>query len=492
MEIDNSRLPTGSNGSSTKSVIVSPFVVEHDSLNHQHDSHMFPDTQASSSSEQAEGSSLFGAGFNFVNSIVGAGIIGMPIAIKESGFVMGIFLLVLVAVLIDRSVILLVECGIKAGKTNLEDLTGHLFGRKGHAVATIFMFMYAYGAMVAYMLIIGDTVPVVLRYTFGSDSPSRDVVVLLVALCIILPLCLLRDMSSLAYSSMLSISADFVMILFVLCNAPIAARRDDIQVTSADFNFISYQIFEGIGTFSFAFVCQHNTFIVFDSMAHPTLHNWKKVAHGSLAVAGSMCMTLGLAGYLNFGAQTEGDILNNFSESGGCPSSRNLFFLSNCTIDSLMLGARVLLALTMVFTYPMELFVCRHALVSASRSLLTQERPAREEGDVEGEGGVREGEGHPHGDGSGVVGEVVEEELANPLAATLLTDQPASPAVTLHSDDDVPVDHQSTDMATHVSLTLGLWGSTLLIAVLFKDLRIVLALTGTWPARGDIERSVRV
>ena len=318
---ENSRLIGGSNTGNSRTLngtVLSPFLVAHTTTNHhQNDTCFYPDNHASGSSAKVAGSSSFGAGFNFVNSIVGAGIIGMPIAIKESGFFMGIFLLVLVAFLIDRSVILLVECGTKAGKTNLEDLTGHLFGRRGHTLATIFMFMYAYGAMVAYMLIIGDTVPVVLRYTFGNGSLDRDAVVVLVALCIILPLSLLRDMSSLAYSSMLSISADFVMILFVLCNAPIAARRDDIQVTSADFNFISYQIFEGIGTFSFAFVCQHNTFIVFDSMAHPTLHNWKKVAHGSLAVAGSMCLTLGLAGYLNFGAQTEGDILNNFSESGG-------------------------------------------------------------------------------------------------------------------------------------------------------------------------------
>ena len=35
-------------------------------------------------------SSIFGASFNFVNSIVGAGIIGIPVAIKECGFVFGI------------------------------------------------------------------------------------------------------------------------------------------------------------------------------------------------------------------------------------------------------------------------------------------------------------------------------------------------------------------------------------------------------------------
>jgi solute carrier family 38 (sodium-coupled neutral amino acid transporter), member 11 len=176
--------------------------------------------------------------------------------------------------------------------------------------------MYAYGAMTAYMLIIGDTVPVVMDYAFGDGSPSRDVVIILVAVFIILPLSLLRDMSSLAFTSLLSISADLIMIFFVIINAPITARKEDIQVTSKEYNFITYQIFEGIGTFSFAFVCQHNTFIVFESMRDPNLIDWTKVSHGSLAIAASMCLTLGLAGYLNFGDETEGDILNNFSEDG--------------------------------------------------------------------------------------------------------------------------------------------------------------------------------
>lgn len=40
-----------------------------------------------------------GAVFNFVNSIIGAGIIGLPFAVAECGFVLGTVLLMLVAAL---------------------------------------------------------------------------------------------------------------------------------------------------------------------------------------------------------------------------------------------------------------------------------------------------------------------------------------------------------------------------------------------------------
>ena len=65
-------------------------------------------------------SSQLATGFNFVNSIVGAGIIGIPVAIKECGLFMGILLLILVAYLVDQSVILLIECGTQARRWNFE------------------------------------------------------------------------------------------------------------------------------------------------------------------------------------------------------------------------------------------------------------------------------------------------------------------------------------------------------------------------------------
>ncbi|XP_012943487.1 putative sodium-coupled neutral amino acid transporter 11, partial [Aplysia californica] len=49
--------------------------------------------------------------FNFINSIIGSGIIGMPFALRQAGFGMGIILIVLVAFITDFSIMLLVEGG---------------------------------------------------------------------------------------------------------------------------------------------------------------------------------------------------------------------------------------------------------------------------------------------------------------------------------------------------------------------------------------------
>jgi sodium-coupled neutral amino acid transporter 11 len=68
-----------------------------------------PTHQVSNMSMPNKKSGLIGTGGNLVNSIVGAGIIGIPYAMKQSGIVVGLVLLVLVAYLTDKSLRMIIE-----------------------------------------------------------------------------------------------------------------------------------------------------------------------------------------------------------------------------------------------------------------------------------------------------------------------------------------------------------------------------------------------
>lgn len=57
-------------------------------------------------------SSLPQASFNYINSIVGSGVIGIPYAFHRAGFGLGLLLLILVAYITDYSLILMVSTGI--------------------------------------------------------------------------------------------------------------------------------------------------------------------------------------------------------------------------------------------------------------------------------------------------------------------------------------------------------------------------------------------
>jgi hypothetical protein len=68
-----------------------------------------PRRQVSNISLPKKKSGVAGACSNLVNSIVGAGIIGIPFALKESGLVAGIILLILVSYFTDKTLRMLVE-----------------------------------------------------------------------------------------------------------------------------------------------------------------------------------------------------------------------------------------------------------------------------------------------------------------------------------------------------------------------------------------------
>lgn len=57
--------------------------------------------------------------FNYINSIVGSGVIGIPYAFHRAGFGLGFLLLILVAVITDYSLILMVSIYGHSISTNL-------------------------------------------------------------------------------------------------------------------------------------------------------------------------------------------------------------------------------------------------------------------------------------------------------------------------------------------------------------------------------------
>ena len=71
--------------------------------------HQPPRRQVSNIPLPKKQSPVAGACSNLVNSIVGAGIIGIPFALRERGLVAGVVLLVLVSYFTDKTLRMLVE-----------------------------------------------------------------------------------------------------------------------------------------------------------------------------------------------------------------------------------------------------------------------------------------------------------------------------------------------------------------------------------------------
>lgn len=176
------------------------------------------------------------------------------------------------------------------------------------------MFLYAFGSMVACLVIIGDTLPPSLRALLGAELPhSRNAIIVIVATCVVLPLALVRHISSLAFASGIAFFAVVVLVFGVLIVGPSEANSQDLAFDmNEDFTIVNKDVFRGIGVLSFHYVCQHSCLLIFKSLETPSMENVREVSRISLSVVLLFSLLIGIGGYIFFGQTTNGNILNNF------------------------------------------------------------------------------------------------------------------------------------------------------------------------------------
>jgi solute carrier family 38 (sodium-coupled neutral amino acid transporter), member 11 len=148
-------------------------------------------------------SGMRSAFMNMANSIIGAGIIGQPYAFKQAGMTMGIILLVGLTITVDWTIRLIIINSKLSGADSFQATMQHCFGRSGLVAISVAQWAFAFGGMVAFCVIIGDTIPHVLEavipglrdMSFLWLLADRRAVIVLFVLGISWPLSLYRDIA---------------------------------------------------------------------------------------------------------------------------------------------------------------------------------------------------------------------------------------------------------------------------------------------------------
>eukprot|EP00527_Entomoneis_sp_CCMP2396_P008303 CAMPEP_0198141794 /NCGR_PEP_ID=MMETSP1443-20131203/4727_1 /TAXON_ID=186043 /ORGANISM="Entomoneis sp., Strain CCMP2396" /LENGTH=647 /DNA_ID=CAMNT_0043804637 /DNA_START=317 /DNA_END=2260 /DNA_ORIENTATION=+ len=362
--------------------------------NSENDNDNNSDTNINVDNNNDEGSTVIGAIFNFTNCIVGAGAIGLGGAIGRSGGFISIFCIVGFGILTKRSLDLVVALSLTTpgAKGSYEDLGRVALGNWGAAIIAISKFLYSFGCLVAYVVVVKDNMGPALSNLLQHQCNSRAVdhnsfnfiltamdttchvlknkiaTTWIVCITIMLPLCLLRSIRPLSNLSALSISAIFaivIIIVFLYWDNPDGAIRKNEMADQNDLleEWINIRLpgfIECLGTFVFTFVSQHTVHLAFDSLK-PSLRkttvssgnmdisiamsNWKKVSFWSVTISATFSLTIGLGVYMSFGQDAKSDIFEIYPQI------------------PLIDVAKLLLSITMVLTFPMPFFTCRELLV---------------------------------------------------------------------------------------------------------------------------------
>ncbi|XP_061548187.1 putative sodium-coupled neutral amino acid transporter 11 [Phycodurus eques] len=291
--------------------------------------------------------SMISACFNFINSIIGSGVIGLPYALNQAGLPLGFLLLIVVALITDYTIILLIKGGNLSGTNSYQSLIQSTFGFPGFLVLSVLQFLYPFIAMISYNITTGDTLTKVFQRIPGVGpghivADRRFVIVMSTVLCT-LPLSLYRNIEKLGKVSFLSMILTVIILVIVIIRA--VTLGPEVPPTEAPWLFAKWNAIQAVGVMSFAFICHHNSFLIYGSLVQPTLINWTRVTHISVGSALIISATFALAGYVTFTGYTQGDIFENY-----------------CRNDNLATFGRFCFGVSIITTFPLECFVTREVI----------------------------------------------------------------------------------------------------------------------------------
>uniref|UniRef100_A0A4W5RGR6 Solute carrier family 38 member 3a n=1 Tax=Hucho hucho TaxID=62062 RepID=A0A4W5RGR6_9TELE len=307
-----------------------------------------------------EGKTSFGMSvFNLGNAIMGSGILGLSYAMANTGVVLFLVLLTVVAVLSSYSIHLLLKSSGIVGIRAYEQLGQRAFGTPGKMAAGIAITLQNIGAMSSYLYIVKYEFPLVIQAFLGVDNPSGEwylngnYLVIMVSISVILPLALMKQLGYLGYTSGFSLTC---MVFFLISvRTVIHSYSIDLNVVGAGATVsmvtsqsIFFQTAYTIPILAFAFVCHPEVLPIYTELKNPTKQRMQHVSNISIVVMYTMYFLAALFGYLTFYGEVESELLHTYSRLD--------------PYDTLILCVRLAVLTAVTLTVPIVLFPVRRAI----------------------------------------------------------------------------------------------------------------------------------
>ncbi|KAF2153008.1 hypothetical protein K461DRAFT_277783 [Myriangium duriaei CBS 260.36] len=322
------------------------------STSHEHSSR--PSSIASSSRRRSRHKKETGVGgqaswlssiINLVNTIVGAGVLAMPLAMSHMGIFLGILVIIWSGITAGFGLYLQTRCAryLDRGMSSFFALSQITYPNAA-VVFDAAISIKCFGVGVSYLIIIGDLMPGVVRGF--SDHPSAGFLVdrhfwVTAFMLIVIPLSFLRRLDSLKYTSVVAlVSIGYLVILVVyhFASGDTSGTRGEVRV------FEWMGIVPTLASFPvivFAYTCHQNMFSILNEIEDTSPKSTTSVVTASIGTSASIYLLVAITGYLTFGDNVVGNIVSQYHPS----------------VTS-TIGKAAIVVLVM-FSYPLQVHPCR-------------------------------------------------------------------------------------------------------------------------------------
>ena len=232
----------------------------------------------------------------------------------------------------------------KKNADSYERIVQEQLGSTASVIITFCLLINVFGAMVGFIIIIGDMVQPIAQLAFGNNIfTDRGFVTLVFLLLVILPISSLQNIDSLKFTSILSlISITFVVLMVTGTTFYKIIENELPQPKNINAINFSWEIFQAIPVITFALTCHAQAPPIFAELKNNTVNRFRIVIGITYTICFFLYILNGSMGYIQFQGNTMDNILNNYPQDD---------WLANL--------ARLAVTFTVTFSYPLMNYAYR-------------------------------------------------------------------------------------------------------------------------------------
>ncbi|PLN81578.1 transmembrane amino acid transporter protein-domain-containing protein [Aspergillus taichungensis] len=291
---------------------------------------------------------------NLVNTIIGAGVLAMPLAMSHMGIVLGVLVVLWSATTAGFGLYLQSRCAqyLERGTASFFALSQITYPN----AAVIFdaaIAIKCFGVGVSYLIIIGDLMPGVVQGFIGGE-PEYDFLLdrhfwVTAFMLVVIPLSYLRRLDSLKYTSIAALVSMAYLVVLVVYNFvagdPVAGRGPIRVIHWAG----PVPMLSSLPVIVFAFTCHQNMFSILNEIENNSHFRTTGVVLTSIGSSAATYILVAITGYLTFGNNVGGNIVGMYPPGVWA------------TIG------RAAIVILVMFSYPLQCHPCRASVDAVSR-----------------------------------------------------------------------------------------------------------------------------
>ncbi|CAN3369508.1 vacuolar amino acid transporter 6 [Diutina catenulata] len=259
-------------------------------------------------------SSTTSSSISLVKTIIGAGMLSMPLAFATDGLVLGCVWVVVAAVTAGFGLFIqaYVSRYVPKGHASFFNVCSITYPALS-VVFDIAIAVQCFGCSLSYLVLIGDIMPTVVAGT------SRTLWIC-VSAAVIVPLSFLKNLDSLKFTSVLGLVALFYLVVVILGHYFVGdvPREGAVAVwppTVAG-------MFTTFSIIVFAFTGHQNMFSIINEARDKSMQSLGWLINFATITSAVLFIAVGLAGYLTFGDQVDGNIILSYPQAASTTVAR--------------------------------------------------------------------------------------------------------------------------------------------------------------------------